>query len=203
MKNSVLQRGTNATVPIRSARSVATTSDGEELLEAAQEIKREQQVALEAAPIEQTYQQALAVYVQSKFDQVDRIEDRLQNLIDRQQDRLQQAQAAKPGFLARPGTRQTWQSRQAQQQARLQVLHTRLEMVRDIKEGMGIHGPKIEELATRKMRAEHPELASDWDAMREAARRHQALTRKQERERKLAQEQRLGRSHSLSLSRTV
>ena len=84
-----------------------------------------------------------------------------------------------------------------------QMLHTRLEVVREIKEGMGIHAPKVEELATRKMRAERPELASDWDAMREAQRRHQALLRKQEQERKQAQEQRLGRSQSLGLSRTV
>ena len=116
---------------------------------------------------------------------------------------MQQAQAGKPSFLARPGTRQAWQSQQVQQQARLQVLHTRLEVVREIKEGMGIHAPKVEELATRKMRAERPELASDWDAMREAQRRHQALMRKQEQERKQAQEQRLGRSQSLGLSRTV
>lgn len=201
MKNSVLRRGSYTPTFIQSARSAVTTSEGKELLEAAQKFELEQQVALEAAPIEQTYQEALAVYVQSKYSQVEQIEDRLENLIDRQQARLQQAQAGKPGFLARPGTRQTWQSEKAKQQARLQVLHTRLEIVRDIKEGMGIHGSKIEELATRKMRTEHPELASDWDAMREAIRRHQALTRKQERDRKLAQEQRLGRSNSLSLSR--
>lgn len=202
MKNTVLRRGSYTPISTQTARIAVTINDGKELLESAQEIELGQQVALEAAPIEQTYQEALAVYVQSKSAQVEHIEDRLENLIYRQQARLQQAQAGKPGFLARPGTRQVWQSEQAKQQARLQVLHTRLEIVRDIKEGMGIHGSKIEELATRKMRTEHPELASDWDAMREATRRHQALTRKQERERKLAQEQRLGRSNSLNLSRT-
>ncbi|MDL1867480.1 conjugal transfer protein, partial [Betaproteobacteria bacterium PRO4] len=146
MKNSVLRRGSYTPTFIQSARSAVTTSEGKELLEAAQKFELEQQVALEAAPIEQTYQEALAVYVQSKYSQVEQIEDRLENLIDRQQARLQQAQAGKPGFLARPGTRQTWQSEKAKQQARLQVLHTRLEIVRDIKEGMGIHGAKIEEL---------------------------------------------------------
>lgn len=201
MKNSVLRRGRYISTPIQSASSVVATSEGKELLEAAQEIERELRAALEAAPIEQTYQEALALYVQSKSAQVEHIEDRLENLIDRQQARLQHTQAGKPGFLTWPGTRQTWQSKQVQQQARLQVLHTRLEIVRDIKEGMGIHGSKIEELATHKLRTERPELASDWDAMREATRRHQAHTRKQERERKLAQEQRLGRSNSLRLSR--
>ncbi len=83
----------------------------------------------------------------------------------------------------------------------MQTLHARLEAVREIKEGMGLHSPKIEELATRKMRAENPELASDWDAMREAARRHELLVRKQEQERKQSQAQeRPGRSQSLGLS---
>lgn len=54
----------------------------------------------------------LAVYVQAKFAQVEHIEDRLENLIWRQQ-------------------------------ARLQVRHTRLEAVREIKEVMGIHEPKV------------------------------------------------------------
>lgn len=201
MKQPAFRRDSNALAATRPGRSAAATSEGAGLLEAAQEIERDQQAALEAAPIEQAYQEALSVYVQSKFSQVEHIEDRLENLIDRQQARLQQSQTGKPGFLSRPGTRQAWQTSQSQQQARLQVLHTRLEIVRDIKEGMGLHAPKVEELATRKLRAERPELASDWDAMREAARRHQALERKQEQERKQAQEQRLGRTQSLGLSR--
>lgn len=175
---------------------------GDVLLESTQGLEQEQQALLEAAPIEQTYQEALALYVQAKHAQVEQIEDRIENLIDRQQARLQHTQANTPGLLSMPGTKRAWQARQTQQQARLQNLHNRLETVREIKEGMGIHAPKIEELATRKMRAENPELASDWDAMREAARRHQALMRKQERERKQTQEQRQGRSQSLGLSIT-
>ena len=175
-------------------------NSGEDLLQAAQEAETEQQALLESAPIEQTYQQTLALYVQAKHDQVERIEDRLEQLVDRQQARLQQLQSNAPGLLSLPRTKAAWQQQQAQQQARLQTLHTRLDMVREIKEGMGIHAPKIEELATRKMRAEHPELAGDWDSMREAARRHQALMRKQEQEKKQAQERERGRSQSLGLS---
>jgi len=37
------------------------------------------------------------------------------------------------------------------------------------------------------MRAKNPELASDWDAMREAAHPDQIMQRKQERERKQAE----------------
>lgn len=175
-------------------------NSGEDLLQAAQEAETEQQALLESAPVEQTYEQTLALYVQAKHDQVERIEDRLEQLVDRQQARLQQLQSNAPGLLSLPRTKAAWQQQQAQQQARLQTLHTRLDMVREIKEGMGIHAPKIEELATRKMRAEHPELAADWDSMREAMRRHQALMRKQEQEKKQAQERERGRSQSLGLS---
>lgn len=181
-----------------------TDAAGDGLLAAAEATEAEQQAALEAAPLDQTYQEALALYVQAKHDQVERIEDRLENLIDRQQARLQQTQANQPGLLSRPGAKRAWQNQQMQQQARLQSLHVRLEAVREIKEGMGLHSPKIEELATRKMRAENPELATDWDAMREAARRHQALQRREEQERKQAQAlERPGRSQSLGLTRPV
>ena len=181
-----------------------TDAAGDGLLAAAEAAEAEQQAALEAAPLDQTYQEALALYVQAKHDQVERIEDRLENLIDRQQARLQQTQANQPGLLSRPGAKRAWQNQQMQQQARLQSLHVRLEAVREIKEGMGLHSPKVEELATRKMRAENPELASDWDAMREAARRHQALQRREEQERKQAQAlERPGRSQSLGLTRPV
>ena len=181
-----------------------TDAAGDGLLAAAEATEAEQQAALEAAPLDQTYQEALALYVQAKHDQVERIEDRLENLIDRQQARLQQTQANQPGLLSRPGAKRVWQNQQMQQQARLQSLHVRLEAVREIKEGMGLHSPKVEELATRKMRAEKPELAADWDAMREAARRHQALQRREEQERKQAQAlERPGRSQSLGLTRPV
>jgi len=181
-----------------------TDAAGDGLLAAAEATEAEQQAALEAAPLDQTYQEALALYVQAKHDQVERIEDRLENLIDRQQARLQQTQANQPGLLSRPGAKRAWQNQQMQQQARLQSLHVRLEAVREIKEGMGLHSPKVEELATRKMRAEKPELAADWDAMREAARRHQALQRREEQERKQAQAlERPGRSQSLGLTRPV
>lgn len=193
-----------ASTGLATSTTSRTDAAGDGLLAAAEATEAEQQAALEAAPLDQTYQEALALYVQAKHDQVGRIEDRLENLIDRQQARLQQTQANQPGLLSRPGAKRAWQNQQMQQQARLQSLHVRLEAVREIKEGMGLHSPKVEELATRKMRAEKPELAADWDAMREAARRHQALQRREEQERKQAQAlERPGRSQSLGLTRPV
>ena len=187
-----------------AASPTADATDDALLLEAAQDAEREQHAVLDAAPVEQTYQETLAVYVEAKHDQVERIEERLETLVERQQARLQQTQAKQPGLLAPPGAKRAWQTQQTQQQARLQALHMRLDAVREIKDGMGLHAPKVDELATRKMRIENPELASDWDAMREAARRHHALMRKQQQEKRQAQErERSGRSQGLGLSRTT
>jgi len=81
-----------------------------------------------------------------------------------------------------------WQQQVQQQQNTMQRLHGRLETVREIKEGMGIHNPRIDELAIRKLRAQEPELASEWDDMQEAQRLHQAMQRKQDQEKRQALE---------------
>jgi BarA-like signal transduction histidine kinase len=174
------------------------------LLERAQEAQAEQTALLEATPLESQYSAAFAAQVEAKHDQAERVEDRLENLIELQASRLQQAQSSQPGILALPGARAKWQQKMQQQQSTMQRLQGRLETVREIKEGMGIHGPRIEELATRKLRVQEPELAKDWDDVREAQRQHQALLRKQEQEKKqtLEREQRehLGRGMRLGLS---
>lgn len=170
------------------------------LLERAQEAQAEQTALLEASPLESQYSAAFAAQVEAKRDQAERIEDRLETLIEQQASRLQQTQASQPGLLSRPGARAKWQSQVQQQQSAMQRLHGRLEAVREIKEGMGAHGPRIEELAHRKVRAHEPELAKDWDEMREAQRLHQALLRKQEQEKKQALErERRGESHGRGL----
>ena len=190
-------------LPIKQA-GIDAEVQADGLLGRSQEAQAEQTALLEATPLESQYSALFAAQVEAKHDQAERVEDRLENLIELQASRLQQAQSSQPGILALPGARAKWQQKVQQQQSTMQRLQGRLETVREIKEGMGIHGPRIEELATRKLRAEQPELAKDWDDMREAQRQHQALLRKQEQEKKqtLEREQRehLGRGIRLSLS---
>ena len=175
------------------------------LLERAQEAQAEQTALLEASPLESQYSAAFAAQVEAKHDQAERIEDRLENLIEQQASRLQQTHASQPGLFSRPGARAKWQSQIQQQQSAMQRLHGRLEAVREIKDGMGAYGPRIEELAHRKVRAQEPGLAKDWEEMREAERLHQALLRKQEQEKKQALErerrgENLGRGLRLGLT---
>lgn len=173
--------------------------DADTLLERTQEAQAEQTALLEASPLEYQYSAAFAAQVEAKHDQAERIEDRLENLIEQQASRLQQTQSSQPGILSLPGARARWQNQVQQQQSAMQRLHGRLEAVREIKDGMGAHSPRIEELASRKLRAQEPELAKEWDEMREAQRQHQALLRKQEQDKKQALE-REGRGMRLGLS---
>ena len=151
-----------------------------ELQKRAEDYEAEQAALLEAIPLESQYLATLAVYAEAKQEQVERLEDRLENLIEQQLARLQHSQSRRPGLFAMPGTRAAWQQQQARQQARIQCLQNRLENVREIKESMDIHGPKIEGLAARKLRAREPELAGEWDKVRLAQRHHQAMQRKKQ-----------------------
>jgi non-homologous end joining protein Ku len=63
------------------------------LLELVQEAKAEQTALFEATQLESQYNAGFAALVEEKHDQVERIEDKLENLIDLQASRLQQTQA--------------------------------------------------------------------------------------------------------------
>lgn len=114
-----------------------------------------------SSALEQNYRETLASYILAKYEQADRIEDRLEHLIDQQQSRLQQRRIAQPGFLSLPATRKAWQA----EQARLNRLLARLKTVQKIKSGI-----RVEAFANSKMRKENPQLARDWDAMRQVKR---------------------------------
>ncbi len=161
----------------------------------------------DAGNIEQEYKNAVEAVVAEKEIQAENLENRLESLIDKQEAILQQMMSRQPGFLALPGQKVKWQVQVQQQQSLLSRLQNRLEAVKEIHEGMGLHGPRIHELAKAKVRHDKPELAEGWDEMRAAQRAHENLMRKQAKEQKekLQREQVPSRSkgNSLSLTRTI
>ena len=176
-------------------------AQADSLLERARESQADQDALADTSPysVASHYCAALAVQLEAKQDQVGRIEDRLEALIASQTLRVHQAEGNKPSRLSLPSTKANWQQQVLRQQATLQRLHERLEEVREIRDGMGLHGPKLEELATRKLRAKEPELAADWDGMQEAQRVHQTLQRKKDQERRRQQQGQTRGGNSLGL----
>lgn len=69
----------------------------------AEQEKAEQQAMIETANLESEYSSLLAIQIQSKYDQVVRIEDQLEGLIEQQKSKLMQLDAQKPGLLTFPG----------------------------------------------------------------------------------------------------
>jgi hypothetical protein len=184
MPNEITQAPRPSSMGSRANLGASGTDDADRLLQQAQEAQEAQLAQLAAFPLASQYSAALAAQVEATHDQVERIEDKLAALGQQQAARLAQLQAQQPGPWSLPGARAGWQQQVAQRQNRLQQLQRRVESVREIKEGMGLHGPRLEELAARKLRAQEPALAEAWDGAREAARRHQAIQRNDERERK-------------------
>ncbi|EIR2562972.1 TPA: IncP plasmid survival protein KfrC family protein [Escherichia coli] len=181
-------------------------SEAVNILEQVQQLNDEQ-LQLINDPIEQEYKDAVEAAVVEKETQAENLENRLESLIDKQEAILQQMMSRQPGFLALPGQKVKWQVQVQQQQSLLSRLQNRLETVKDIHEGMGLHGPRIHELATAKVRHDKPELAEGWDEMRAAQRAHENLMRKQAKKQKekLQREQipSLSKGNSLRLTRTI
>ena len=197
------QTSTPRAAPTGEPPALQSGTQADSLLERARENQADQDALAESAPysVASHYNTALAVQLEAKQDQVGRIEDRLEALISAQTLRLHQTEDNKPGRLCLPSMKANWQQQVLRQQASLLRLHERLEEVREIRDGMGVHGPKLEELATRKLRAKEPELVADWYDMQVAQRAHQPLQRKKNQERRQQRDQwQESGGHSLSLN---
>lgn len=160
--------------------------DPDVLLERAQAVEEANEVEVAMTPLEEQFKGALSTQIDAKQDQVERIEDRLESLMDRQVLLIKQTEGQRPGRLVLPGARAKWQERIDGQKAMLQRMQDRLERVREIRDGMSPSGPKIEQLALRKLRAQDPELVEGWAEMQQARRAHELHLRMQE-QRKRAQ----------------
>ncbi|MEF1779947.1 phosphoribosyltransferase [Neisseria gonorrhoeae] len=174
------------------AKAVAAETEQEELFESRQ-------------VIEETFAGVLNTYVLEKTDvlekteQVERIEEKLEQLISGQMAKLQALQNARPGMLSMPSKKQTWSANIAVAQSRLNRLHDRLEDVREIRDGMALGVPKIQELAARKLRMEEPDLAKKFDDVQTAVRVHNL----HEKQRKEKEQQKRQAGLSLSLGQKI
>ncbi len=116
---------------------LATLDESGSLLELANESQAEQTALLEASPVALQYSAALAAQVEAKHEQVERIEDKLEAIVQQQSATMRQMLSARPGVFSLPASRARWQQQVQRQGMIMQRLQGRLELVREIKEGMG------------------------------------------------------------------
>lgn len=118
------------------------------------------------------YQAALHTYLQANIQRIERIEDRLETLIENQQTALGELETQRPGFLASAGSRAAWNANREASHDRLQTLQTRLSRLEELRE-------QSAELAEEKLRDREPGLAGAWDAARREQRGRQEGQRRE------------------------
>ncbi|WP_301512132.1 IncP plasmid survival protein KfrC family protein [Variovorax sp. CAN15] len=172
----------------------------------ASEAEDANEVDIATSYIEVEYLSSFATRLQATSLQVQRLEDRLEVLIEDQTKRLQRVEQQRPGILSLPSTRSKWQAETQANLALLRRMHGRLERVREVRDGMLPSGPLIEHLAKQKLRAQDPELVDSWEQARQARRVHEQHLLLQDRAKKRvanAQGAESGRVHSISLQRST
>ena len=128
------------------------------------------QARLQSQGSGEQYQAALQTYLQANAQRIERIENRLEVLVENQQSTLSELQAHEPGFLASRRAKSEWTASLETAQDRLQSLNNRLSRVEEIKE-------QSAELAEEKLREREPEVARAWDHARQAERNAQEKQR--------------------------
>ena len=129
------------------------------------------QARLQSQGSGEKYQAALQTYLQANAQRIERIENRLETLVENQQASLNELKIQEPGFLASRRTKAQWSAFLETAQGRLQTLNNRLSRVEEIKE-------QSAELAEEKMREREPEIARTWDQARQAERNAQEKQRR-------------------------
>jgi hypothetical protein len=110
------------------------------------------------------YNDQLGIYVQEKAEQIDRLQSNLAAALTSEKAHLQAIRQSPPGWTAGKKAHVQWERQVARRTTRIAQMAQRLDRVGEIEEAAGVYAEtKIEELAERKLRFDHPELAQQWD----------------------------------------
>jgi len=112
----------------------------------------------------------LAFHAQAKAQQIDSLQASLQSAIHSQAAKLAAIEQERPGWPASKQARTAWQNQVTQAKARLAQLERRSERVGEIAQDAGLYADSmLDELAARKLRFHHPDLARQWDTLQQTA----------------------------------
>jgi len=152
---------------------------------------------LRAEQLSLQHNSQLAFYAQAKAQQIDNLQASLQSAIHGQTTKLAAIEQQQPAWPANKQARTAWQNQVTQAKARLAQLERRSERVGEIAQAAGLYADSLlDELAARKLRFHHPELARQWDAIQQQQRK--AALRKLQATQNVELD--LGRTRSLSFS---
>lgn len=113
-------------------------------------------------PIIEAYSVQLDRIIQEKHEQAERLEDRLELMLQSQSAIVQRLRSEKPGWLSSSTTRTRWQMQFAQAVLVRERIEQRVEQVREIMVATHLHGHPIELAAIQKLAFRYPELDREF-----------------------------------------
>ena len=127
---------------------------------------------LRAEQLSLQHNSQLAFYAQAKAQQIQTLQASLQTAIHSQTAKLAAIEAKRLAWPAGRQARTALRNQIAQAKARLAQLERRSERVGDIAQTAGLYADSLlDELAARKLRFHHADLARQWDALQQQQRK--------------------------------
>ena len=163
----------------------------------AQEVERQQNFL-----IENQYTDSLSSIINEKNEQVKRLETKLSKLITETNSQIGRLQSTKPGMFSLPGKKKEWDNKINQQKHIVTVATQRLELVHEIRDDMGLHSSKIEDMAKKKLYFRDPHLVKKYrgEVQNENEKRIAESNKKEEKKRQQEQSNKAVKSLTQSLS---
>ena len=121
------------------------------------------------------YSERLKIYVLAKNTQVEQLESKLNNQVQRQQQKIVLNTRKKP--VLKFWKRDVWQQQMDLERKRLKALEERLRRIRKIKRQM--NGERLQDMAEDRLRKREPELAQRRDDELKRDRQQQSLKQEQ------------------------
>lgn len=143
--------------------------DQDERLRRADNLKSE----AENLTISEQYEIALVDLIHEKYEKAEIIENKIENLIERQINKIKLHNQNKPNkFLSLPKQTKEWNRQLQKQQSTLERLRERLRIVHEIKEKVTHEGPHLEILARKQLQFQNPALVAAYVREREKERKN-------------------------------
>ncbi|MDG6882835.1 Protein involved in cell division [Phocoenobacter uteri] len=112
--------------------------------------------------IENQYTDSLTSVINEKNEQVKRLETKLSKLVSEATSQVNRLQSNKPSFFSMPSRKNKWNNIINAQKHIINVATRRLEAVHEIRDDMGLHSSKIENMAKKKLHFRDPCLVNKY-----------------------------------------
>lgn len=171
------------TIEIEKAESLTTAelfalNEGgsrENVSDRSEEVRRSDHMKSEAEDmsIPEQYQFALDLVTTARFEKAEVLENKIENMIEKQITQLRQMQNNRPNFLPLSQKKKLWNKNLTRHKTTIARLRERLRVVHEVKEKVTHEGPTIEIFARKKLQFKDPSLVSKYVKYLEEERKKQ------------------------------